>query len=180
MCGEEYDQCFLNHETQSYSERVMIFFCEECGEKNDLENMPRLDGKVVFQCRGCGYKNAYSVCLPGAGPNCRTILKKICSFSQVIGLFLYHTQNGLMENQMPAILSRTDVETLGRNFTHVHGEGRSLYPDIKGMSALIGDKYFTVHMVEPLLFVVIVAKESCLPNEICRLVGLLNDSSHRQ
>lgn len=136
----------------------MIFFCEECGEKNDLKDMPLVDGKVVFQCRGCGYGNAYSADKPGAGPVGKSTLKKKSSFPQVIGLFSYHVQNGLMENQMPAILSRADVETLGQTFTHVHGDGRSLYPDIKEVSALLGDKYFTVHIIEPRLFVVLVVK----------------------
>ena len=76
----------------------------------------------------------------------------------MIGLFSYHTQNGLMENQMPAILSRADVETLGQTFTHAHGDGWSLYPDIKEVSVLIGDKYFTVQMLKPQFFVVIVAR----------------------
>ncbi|MCP3898922.1 MAG: hypothetical protein GY707_04200 [Desulfobacteraceae bacterium] len=37
----------------------MIFFCEDCGEKNDLIPSQFKDGKAIFRCGSCNYLNSY-------------------------------------------------------------------------------------------------------------------------
>lgn len=157
----------------------MIFFCEDCGEKNDLDEPLLLDGRVVFECRVCGYGNAYAFCPSRevGGTAGDAILKKICSFSDVIGLFLYHKTNGVVDSRMPDMLTRADVETLGRVFVRTYGEGRSLYPDIQGFSVVMADKHFTVHPVHAGLFVLIAARTSCLPDGVRNLLFDLEKKS---
>ena len=42
----------------------MIFFCEDCGEKNLLEPAQFKDGKAVFRCDSCNYLNSYVFLAP--------------------------------------------------------------------------------------------------------------------
>ena len=37
----------------------MIFFCEDCGEKNLLSPSQYKGGKANFKCDACNYKNGY-------------------------------------------------------------------------------------------------------------------------
>ncbi|ACN16621.1 hypothetical protein HRM2_35560 [Desulforapulum autotrophicum HRM2] len=150
----------------------MIFFCEDCGEKNDLDEPLFFDGKVVFECRACGYGNAYAFGLPRE-EGCTAgdlILNKICSFPDVIGLFLYHKTNGVVDNRMPVMLTRADVETLGRAFIRTYAGGQSLYSDIQGLCVVMAGKHFTIHPVQAGLLIVIVARTPCLPHEVRKLV----------
>ncbi len=150
----------------------MIFFCEECGEKNDLEGSAFSNGKAVFQCRACGYRNAYSFC-PRKKEIHRDkgrILKTICSFSEVIGVFLYDTENGVRETRMPDVLTRADIEILGREFFRSYTSGQSAYPDIQGMCIRIADKYFMVHRMPDHLLVVIVTRTPTLPDAVHKFI----------
>ncbi len=150
----------------------MIFFCEDCGEKNDLDGPPLFHGRVVFKCRACGYDNAYaySASREEGSRAGAEILKEICSFADVIGLFLYHGTRGVVDNRMPDILTRADVETLGRTFTQTYAQGLSRYIDIHGLCVVMADKHFTVHPVQAGLFVVIAARTPCLPDGVRKRV----------
>jgi hypothetical protein len=37
----------------------MIFFCEDCGEKNLLAPEQFKNGKAIFRCKSCDYLNSY-------------------------------------------------------------------------------------------------------------------------
>ncbi|MBI9090247.1 MAG: hypothetical protein JEZ12_13605 [Desulfobacterium sp.] len=150
----------------------MIFFCEDCGEKNDLEGSAFSNGKAVFKCHACGYRNAYFFC-PQEKERHRKkdrILKSICCFSEVIGGFLYDTKNGVRETRMPTSLTRADIETLGRAFSHSYTSGQSAYPDILGMYIRIADKYFMIHRVQDNLWVVIVTRTPSLPDDVHKFI----------
>lgn len=150
----------------------MIFFCEDCGEKNDLAGSAFSNGKAVFQCRACGYRNAYSFC-PRTKEIHREkgrILKSICSFSEVIGVFLYHRENGVGETRMPDILTRSDIETLGREFSRSYAGGQSAYSDIEGMCIRIADKYFMVSRMPDRQWVVIAARTPALPDAVHKCI----------
>ncbi len=101
------------------------------------------------------------------------ILKKICSFTDVIGLFLYHETDQVVDNRMPDLLTRADVDTLGRVFARTYAGGRSLYADTQAMCVVMADKHFTVHPVQDGLFAVIVSRTPCLPQGVHKLVAAL-------
>jgi len=44
----------------------MLYFCEDCGERNFLEPEVVQNGKVVFRCRVCNYLNNVEVAGPPA------------------------------------------------------------------------------------------------------------------
>ncbi|MBF0200691.1 MAG: hypothetical protein HQK66_05155 [Desulfamplus sp.] len=39
----------------------LIFFCEECGEKNLVDSDIIKEGRVTFKCAHCNYLNNYPV-----------------------------------------------------------------------------------------------------------------------
>ncbi|SLM27975.1 hypothetical protein MTBBW1_1210015 [Desulfamplus magnetovallimortis] len=46
------------------SQQLLIFFCEDCGERNSLTPEKIQNGRVTFKCSSCKYTNSYPV--PGA------------------------------------------------------------------------------------------------------------------
>ena len=44
----------------------MLYFCEDCGEKNFLEPEAVHNGRITFRCRVCNYLNDLEVAEPSA------------------------------------------------------------------------------------------------------------------
>ena len=156
----------------------MIFFCEDCGQKNRVDrSLVQKGERVRFTCRECGYANAYLLPRPGNEVRVKTdrILDGIRTFSEIVGGFSYHIQKGVLSSRMPAFLEQTDIDTMGRKFTHAYIQGRSFFPDVHGIQIRIGDKYFMAHELEPGLFLVIVSRAPVLGPEIIRLFSEVTD-----
>jgi hypothetical protein len=65
----------------------MIFFCEDCGEKNLLAPPQFKNGKAVFRCSSCHYQNSYVFQVPQKKTN--ALLKKFMQISNVSGVDQY-------------------------------------------------------------------------------------------
>ena len=76
----------------------MIFFCEDCGEKNSLIPEQYKNGKAVFRCSSCHYMNSYIFQAP---PKKTTpLLKKFKQISKVSGVEQY-----ILVNQKAKIIA---------------------------------------------------------------------------
>ena len=65
----------------------MIFFCEDCGEKNSLYPEQYKNGKAVFRCSTCHYMNSYNFHAPPKKTN--PLLKKFMQISKISGVDQY-------------------------------------------------------------------------------------------
>ena len=157
----------------------MILFCEDCGEKNQLKEADRKDGKAVFQCCVCQYMNSFAIA-PGS-PSLDTLLKTIGSSPGIIGAFLFHAKTRCITHHMP-ILNKTDLEVLAVYLTHSYLTARSCYSDIHGAAIVIANKHITIQEMEPDLFIFVVSTNLPLPKTIETLLassaskGEINDT----
>ncbi len=148
----------------------MIFFCEDCGAKNDLGQADVKNGKAVFRCCSCRYMNSYTV--PGAVSETNILVKKkiqshpLLTHPEIIGTFLYHGKKGALTNHMPESLTRADLEVLGTYLSRSYLAGLSHYPDIHRVMIAISDKHITLEMLGPDLFFFVVSKSLPLPAAI--------------
>lgn len=152
----------------------MIFFCEDCGAKNDLAGADFNAGRVVFRCCSCGYMNSYPV--PGTENETNILVEKIQSHPEIIGVFLYHGKKGTITNHMPKILTRADLEVLGSYLSKSYLTGLSHYPDIHRVMIAISDKNITLQRLASDLFLFVVSKSIDLPPAI---EALLISVSHK-
>lgn len=145
----------------------MILFCEDCGEKNELKKIYIRHGKAVFRCRLCNYLNAYALPMSiSIRENIKSrdaFLKKLSRVPEIIGAFVYHEKNGIIKNQMPKLLKTTDLDILGRYLSTSFLTALSFDSNIHQMMALISDKYMTIQMIEPHVFILIACKVPLLP-----------------
>lgn len=121
----------------------MIVFCEDCGQKNHLTTGLSLDGKAVFICRGCGYKNAYATSAPVEPmPDIviSTLEKLQTQTPWMIGFFIFHPINKIIFNQMPETLAPADLEFLGTLIYQGYNDGCRCFKDIESFSVKIADK----------------------------------------
>lgn len=132
----------------------MIFFCEDCGAKNQLETADRKDGKAVFQCCSCQYRNSYAIAQ--ASMPLDSLLKTIGSAPGIIGAFLYHVKTRCITNHMPDILKEADLKVLADYLTRSYLAARSSYSDIHGAAMVISNKHITIQEIEPSLFLFVV------------------------
>ncbi len=146
----------------------MIFFCEECGDKNDLEKADIQNGRAVFRCCSCQYMNSYTY--PNGVKKTDTFLKKIQSHPEIIGAFLYHGQNRIITNHMPGTLTTADLEVLGRYLSRSYLMAQSHYPDVYEAMITISDKHITIQNIGADLFLFVVSKSCPLPQKIKKLV----------
>ena len=157
----------------------MIFFCEDCGEKNILAQTQLKNGKAVFRCTACHYMNSY------AYPISKKNLKKIDQFfkdiqasPEIIGSFLFHGKTGLLKNNMPDMLKESDLKVLGKTITNNYLIGCSQYSDINEMTLVIANKNMIVKMIDSNLTLIIVSKTFPLSKNILnKLDRLVSDST---
>ena len=139
----------------------MIFFCEDCGEKNFLTQSQLKNGKAVFRCDACDYMNSYAFqtsekqYLKIIDP----FFKDIQGAPDIIGSFLFHRKTGILKNNMPDILKEPDLLILGKTITNNYLIGRSQYPDINEMTMVIANKNMIVKMIDDDLMVIIAGYE---------------------
>ena len=150
----------------------MIFFCEDCGAKNDLGEADFNAGRAVFCGRSCGYMNSYTV--PGTVNETNILVEKIQSHREIIGAFLYHGKKGAITNHMPKILTRADLEVLGTYLSKSYLTALSHYPDIHRVMIAISDKHITLQMLGSDLFLFVVSKSFPLPPVIEDLLISVN------
>ncbi|WDP92976.1 MAG: hypothetical protein HUN04_25935 [Desulfobacter sp.] len=155
----------------------MILFCEDCGQKNDLEPAAFAGGRAVFKCSACGYHNAYALNVQetDSGPvkGFTPFFVAVQSLPGIIGSFLYHEKKGLVGEKMPPVLTRKDIESLGSGLSLGYSGGDRTFPDMKKMTVVISDKYFSVFKVAPQLYAIVVAAVPDLPREVIELVNKL-------
>jgi hypothetical protein len=150
----------------------MIFFCEDCGAKNNLGEQDFRAGRAVFRCGACGYMNAYAVSSDISETN--ILAKKIQSHPEIIGAFVYHKKKGPVTNHMPKMLTRADLEVLGRHLSQSYSTALSSYPDIHRVMIAISDKHITLQPFAPDLFLVVVSTHLPLPAAIEALMISVN------
>jgi len=156
----------------------MIFFCEDCGKKNDLTPAHLKQGKAVFKCKVCHYSNSYRITPPKEVHQNKTdsFFTEIKSYPEVIGSFLFHKKKGLLKNNMPGILKKNDLAILGKLLTESLSKCCVEYPDVEEMTVMISDKSMLVKMVDIDLAVIIAGRSSPLPqNIIDRLALFVSD-----
>jgi len=146
----------------------MIFFCEECGDKNDLGKADIQNGRAVFCCCSCQYMNSYTV--PNALKKTDILLNKIQSHPEIIGAFLYHEHNRTITNHMPETLTEADLEVLGRYLSRSYLTAHSHYPDIYEVMITISDKHITIQKIDVDLFIFVVSASCPLPEAIKKLL----------
>lgn len=142
----------------------MIFFCEDCGEKNDLEKENLHQGKVLFRCSSCQYSNSYAVFSTLESTD--LLLKKIQSDPDIIGCFLYHERTSALINHMPGVLKENDLENMGHYLAQSYLAAVSRYPDIRNLTITISDKHITILTIEPHLFLFVVSNSLPLPKAV--------------
>lgn len=138
----------------------MIFFCEDCGEKNFLTQTQLKNGKAVFKCDACNYMNSYAYQISE-----KKYLKKINQFfkdiqtsPEIIGSFLFHGKTGVLKNNMPDMLKESDLKILGKTITNNYLIGCSQYSDINEMTLVIANKNMIAKMIDSNLTLIIVSK----------------------
>ncbi len=136
-------------------------------------------GRARFTCRECNYLNSYPLPWPEHAflEKSESICKEMLSFPEVIGLFLYHSQRGILLSRMPAILKQADLNTLGREFSRAYSQSLLAFSDVHGMQIRIAEKYFIVHQIRAGFFLVIVSRTPSLSRELCGLIPGLAESS---
>ncbi len=154
----------------------MIFFCEDCGDKNDLGKANLKNGRAVFRCCSCQYLNSYPVSTDLEKID--SLLKKIQSYPEIIGAFLYHEKSRILTNHMPQILTDADLEVLGIYLTRSFLVALSHYSDIHKVMITISDKHITLQKIDPDLFVFVVSKTLPLPEEIQNLLRASGKKDH--
>lgn len=156
----------------------MIFFCEDCGKKNDLPPAHLKQGKAVFRCKACNYSNSYRITPPKESPpkKADSFFTDIKLFPEIIGSFLFHKKKGLLNNNMPDILKKNDLVILGKLLTDTLYECCVEYPDVEEMTLKISNKFMLVKMIDLNLAVIIAGRSSPLPqNIIDRLALFVSD-----
>lgn len=147
----------------------MIFFCEDCGKKNDLGKANFKNGKAVFRCDSCHYLNSYTLSEDLTKND--ILLKKIVSYPIIIGAFLYQRKNRVIANHMPEILHKDDLEMLGSYLTRSYLNAQSLYSDIDEVMITISDKHIIIQKIAPDLFIFIVSTTLPLPDPLQELLA---------
>ncbi len=138
----------------------MIFFCEDCGEKNLLTPDQLISGKAVFRCSACGYMNAYAFetdRAPDVEP-ADVLINHLKSFPEIIGSFLFDCTAGVLTNYMPALLKTRDLEFLGKTLFQNFSIFYSLYPDTDEMALIISGKNMILKMITRDIALIIAAK----------------------
>ena len=151
----------------------MIVFCEDCGEKNELPATALSGGRAVFRCGACSYPNAYALKTREKTPSAADrFLDMICGFPGIVGAFLYDRQGTVIGSQMPPVLTREDIGTLGAGLVKTCCHGTSHCQDIEGMMVVISDKHFFVHRLTKRVYSVTVTISPSLPEGLAdRLSG---------
>jgi len=105
----------------------LIFFCEDCGEKNILKEKNIKDKNIEFICSVCKYNNCYT--LPeNYSQNIRKnnknfdqdfldkqikdLLQQIKNFPQIIDIFVFHRNGTILNNNCLKSSDTTDYERL--------------------------------------------------------------------
>lgn len=138
----------------------MIFFCEDCGEKNILSPTQLKDGKAVFRCKSCRYLNSYRT-QPAENPYLKKTdddLNLLRRFPEIIGSFLFHRETGVLKNNMPGILKKNDLDILGKILTQNYWVCHAQYPDVHEMALIISNKNIMVKMIDRNLALIIACK----------------------
>ncbi len=152
----------------------MVLFCEDCGEKNDLDTAAFIDGKAVFKCSVCNYPNAYSIThlTESEPPDTRAcFFEEIQSASGMVGGFLYDHKQGVIGRKMPSILAKSDIDTLGAGLSRSYDQAGLFCPDLEKITVVIADKYFSVFKVGGQLYAVVVAGGPGLPESIVERIA---------
>ncbi len=151
----------------------MILFCEDCGEKNDLDPAAFAGGKAVFQCCVCSYPNAYSIPSYEKVPSNQLtrFLDAIQSSPGIIGAFFYHEKKGVVRHKMPPVLTRNDIDALGSRLARTYAAGHRSCLDLTKMTVVISDKYFSVFKLITQMYVIVIAAGPGLPDNILELIS---------
>jgi DNA-directed RNA polymerase subunit RPC12/RpoP len=152
----------------------MIFFCEDCAEKNLLSQSHLKNGKATFRCSHCSYMNSYKI-KPVDNNKDREykgleyvgeILNSLSRFPEIIGSFIFHKKKGVLANNMPASLKQTDLYFIAQILVKNYYYGLSQYPDVNEMVLVISNKNMMVKMINHNLAIIVVCKAFPLSREI--------------
>lgn len=121
----------------------MILFCEDCGQKNTVDDHHTLTGRAVFICASCGYANNYALgkLKPESDRRIQPLLDNICRDKDVIGAFVYNAQNGCIISRMPDFLAADDLKKMGRLMSQSLMVLLKDLPDMTDLTLNIANKY---------------------------------------
>jgi DNA-directed RNA polymerase subunit RPC12/RpoP len=157
----------------------MIYFCEDCGEKNILTSTQLEDDKAVFRCTECSYMNSYSTKPPEKScvTKANKFAEEIRQSPQIIGSFLFEKKSGVLKNNMPDSLEQKEINRLGKILTQNYLDCHSHYGDILDMTLAMEGKNMVVKKIDPGMtpgiFIVLVCKTLPLSREISDKLTLL-------
>jgi hypothetical protein len=142
----------------------MIVFCEDCGEKNQLD-LDSLSGTDKgFRCAFCQYLNPGPVktLVDPISKEAALFLKAINRFPEVIGSFFFHTDQGVMASNMPHSLKKKALHVLGTRLADSFNACQALCSDASEITLVISDKHMIVTQIHPSLFIIIASSTSPL------------------
>lgn len=153
----------------------MIYFCEDCGAKNILKHSPMKKGKAVFRCDACGYMNAYAFQMPGKKQSNKIdrFFKEIEPAPEIIGSFLFHRKQGILKNNMPDMLTESDLSGLAEKLMDTYLTGCSLYRDIHTLTLVIADKNMIVKLINPTLVLIIASRTLAVSKNVSDRIDFL-------
>ncbi|CCK80567.1 hypothetical protein [Desulfobacula toluolica] len=155
----------------------MIFFCEDCGEKNILSPTQLKDGQAVFRCKYCSYLNSYRTKSAGKvySKQIDEDLNLFGNLPEIIGFFFFHRKTGVLKNNMPGILKKTDLDILGKILTNSYWVCHAQYQDVHEMVLIISNKNMIVKIIDSNLAFIIACKIFPLSKNSMDLLNRLVD-----
>ncbi len=145
----------------------MILFCEDCGTKNKL-NAAGIENEIEYRCSSCGYLNKTGL-KKKLSPR-YDLLSCLKSCPDIIGLFLYHRQKGVVDNRMPDMLKRDDLELLAKILIKKYLTGLSCFPDITRMALAIKGRNLVIQMINGEVALILTSRQFPLPDTVEKLL----------
>jgi len=129
---------------------MLIFFCEDCGEKNSISPEQITNDIVSFRCGSCRYYNSYPV--PGKkrrsvdtevadhaevpevqfdlGEITRQLIDQMNTLEEVTGIFIFYQNHVVLLSPEPEGFTKGELRSIGELLTENYHFGQKIIPDI--------------------------------------------------
>lgn len=154
----------------------MIIFCEDCSSKNYLEDEKAQDDVLVFRCRSCNYLNTIRQKPKTGSPFDKGSdwMNALGSAPQIVGAFLFHTQKGIIHNNMPKTLRVQDLQKIGKIMFSNFETCLPVLEDITRQVMVIQDKNLIFQKITSASGVILVSTKLPLGADIDALLDPAN------
>ena len=117
----------------------MIVFCEECGLRNNIDPSTITANIARFKCVSCGYQNTITadknaLALPD---DTEGYFQTVQSIPEILGIFLFHVQKGILKNGMPSVLKPRDLLFIGKRMLNTYSACSNLFSDTTRLTLAI-------------------------------------------